>query len=78
MDFWKHITIDKHILDGFCQCGYIDFDGSIDKLNSKVPDDTIKNREVPYKLAEEVKVFIVKMKSIEDDDVQANGDEERY
>ena len=60
------------------QCGYIDFDGSTDKLNSKVPDDTIKNREVPNQLVEEVNAFIVERKSIEDDKVDANDDEELH
>ena len=38
--------------------------------------DTIKNREVPCELVEEVNAFIDKMKSAEDDEVEANYDEE--
>ena len=75
MDFWKHITIDKHILDGFRQCVYFDFDGSIDKLHPKL-HDAIKNREVPYNLVKKVNAVIDVMKSYWDDEVQVNHDKE--
>ena len=39
---WKHVATNKCIFDGFCQCGYFDFDGSVDKLHSQ-RSDTIKN-----------------------------------
>ena len=29
MDAWKHVASDEHILDGFRQCGYFDFDGTM-------------------------------------------------
>ena len=29
MDAWKHVANEKRILNGFSQCGYFDFDGSI-------------------------------------------------
>ena len=31
MNAWKHAATDEGIVDGFFQCGYFDFDGSIDK-----------------------------------------------
>ena len=76
MDDWKHIATDESILDDIRQCGYFDFDGSIDKLHSKFCD-TIKNREVPYELLEEVNDFIDEMKSIAEDD-EIDEDEASY
>ena len=55
------------ILDGFRPCEYFDFDRSRDKLQSKLLD-TIKSREMPHEL--------VKIESIEDDEVEANNDKE--
>ena len=57
MDTWKHVATDKRILNGFRQCGYFDFDGSIDQLHSKLRE-TIKKREVPYILVKKVNAFI--------------------
>ena len=52
------------------------FDWTIDKLHSKLRD-TIKNREVPYELLEEVNDFIDEMKSIAEDD-EIDEDEASY
>ena len=54
-------------MDGFRQCEYFDFERSRDKLQSKLLD-TIKSREMPHEL--------VKIESIEDDEVEANNDKE--
>ena len=62
---WEHVTIDEGILNGFRQCDYFDFDGSVDKLHSKLRD-TIKNREVPHNFAKNLNVFIDEIKSIRD------------
>ena len=48
---------------------------AIDKLHSKLCD-TIEDREVPYHLVKKVNSFIDEMKSIGDDQVEANDNEE--
>ena len=50
--------------------GYFDFDGSIDKLYSKLPD-TIKNRKVSYELVEELNAFIDEFISVEGDEFES-------
>ena len=53
---WEHVTTDEGILNGFRQCNYFDFDGSIVKLPSNLYD-TIKNNKVPYNLVKKRKCF---------------------
>ena len=69
MDAWKHVETDKRILDGFCQGGYFDLDGTIDKLHLKLCV-TVKN------LVKKVNSFIDEIISIGDNEVEANDDEE--
>ena len=50
------------------------------KIQSKLPEakdyDTIKNRELQYNLTKKIIAFIDEMKSIGDDAIEANDDEE--
>ena len=71
------VATDECISDGIRQCGYFDFDGSIDKLHPKL-HDTIKDKEVPYNLFKKVNIFIDEIKAIGDDEAEANDDEALY
>ena len=70
----NHVTKER-ISDRFCQYGNCDFDRTIDKLHSKLRD-IIRNREVPYNLVRKENVVIDEMKSIGNDEVEVNDDEE--
>ena len=61
MDAWKYVATDERILDRFRHCGNVDFDGTIDKLRSKLRN-TIKSNDVSYNLIKKVNVFTDEIK----------------
>ena len=55
---------------------YIDYDGKVENLHSKL-HMTIKNREVPYELIEEINAFVDEMKALDDkEDREEDGSED--
>ena len=67
MESWHRVAINEKTLTGFRQCGYIDYDGKVENLHSKL-QMTIKNREVPYELIEEINAFVDEMKALDDNE----------
>ena len=56
-DTWKKVTTDELIIKWFRQCGYIQYDGEISNLHSRL-QETIKKREVPEEVIQGVNKFL--------------------
>ena len=45
-DIWQQVATDNAILKGFKECRYIEYDGDVNSLHSRLRD-MIVNREIP-------------------------------
>ena len=76
MEASNRVATDEKILTGFRQCGYIDYDEKVENLHSKLYM-TIKNREMPYELIEEINAFVDEMKALDGkEDREEDGSED--
>ena len=66
-DTWKKVTTDELIIKGFRQCGYIEYDGEISNLHSRL-QETIKKRKVPEEVIQGVNKFLEDIMALELDE----------
>ena len=72
-DAWKQVAQPAFIIDGFRECGYIEWDGDHNKLHSRLRD-TVLNREVPIEPILEVNDLLLELEQA-NDDIVAEDDE---
>jgi len=57
---FKKVATDELILKGFRECGYMEYSNDILVLHSRL-QDTIKGRQVPFNVVQEVNKFLEEM-----------------
>ena len=63
-DTWKNVATDELIIKGFCQCGYIEYDGKTSNLHSRL-QETVKKRDVPEVVIQGVNKFLEEMLTLQ-------------
>ena len=66
-DTSKKVATDELIIKEFGQCGYIEYDGETSRLHSRL-QETIKKREVPEEVIQEVNEFLEEMMALQLDE----------
>ena len=61
---WKEVATDDVILQGFRECGYIEYNNDVSKLHSRLKE-TLESREVPQEVITEMNEFIEEMRAAE-------------
>ena len=61
---WKEVATDDVILQGFCECCYIEYNKDVSQLHSRLKK-TLKSREVPQEVKTEMNGVIEEMHAVE-------------
>ena len=66
-DTWKNVATVELTIQGFCQCGYIEYGGKTSNLHSRL-QEAIKKREVPEEVIQGVNEFLEEMMALQLDE----------